>query len=582
VRRVFVFALCFGLLALAGGAAAPRAAAAEVQLPCGLPDQQPLWVDYSDGSVPFWSTVFARPGVVAAAANLIVPPQLRSAGAKTVYFDLKFHARMGSPSAPVDPARVVPAADTLFNSAVKSADCATPLIALNELFGAQVPTPWTPSTARYRANVLTFVQRLAERGARPFLLLSSAPYAHGDAADWWRQAAQYADLVPEVYFNGPAISRQGAALGSRRLRSVLRARITELTEIGIPPSRIGVMLTFSSTPRTGGREGLQPLSKWLDVVKWESLAAKAVASETGIASVWSWGWGSWSAAGNDPDKPIAACVWLWTRDPALCDAPTVAADVGFDPSLTVGGTIPEGAVCVMGKAALWRSVVTGLTRTTGDADIALSAALQRLALAAAVPVATSDVLTAERAVILDHFRGVRALYMAALARAGTSLAGARAILADELRRNKIERHLRTPPPSAAAIAEYYAVHDGQPARMVTAESPLTWLGNRRTGVAVAGLAPGRLFKLDPDTTTAIAGVKMLAQGETAPLGAFPLSAAAPSIRAALVDEARSDAFLTWSSRRQNQALPRLECVADALPQPTPVDLTDWLPYLALH
>ena len=87
--------LCFALLG--AGAAVPRAQAAGTQLPCGLPEQQPLWVDFADGSVPFWSTVFARPGIVGAAANLIVPPQLRAAGAKTIAFDLNFHTRMGSP-----------------------------------------------------------------------------------------------------------------------------------------------------------------------------------------------------------------------------------------------------------------------------------------------------------------------------------------------------------------------------------------------------------------------------------------------------------------------------------------------------
>jgi hypothetical protein len=572
--------LCFGLLG--AGAAVPRAQAAATQLPCGLPEQQPLWVDFADGSVPFWSTVFARPGIVGAAANLIVPPQLRAAGAKTIAFDLNFHTRMGSPSKPVDPDKVIPAANTLFNNAVRWTECDKPLIALNELFGAQTPTPWTATITQYRANVLAFVQRLAERGARPFLLLSNRPYAHGDAAEWWLQVAQYADLVPEVYFNGPSISRQGAVAGSRRLRSTLRSRIQDLTSIGIPASRIGVMLTFSSTPGAGGREGLQPLSKWLDVVKWESLAAKSIARETGIATVWSWGWGSWTAAGNDPDKPIAACVWLWTRDSSLCDASGAAGGRGFDPSLTVGPAIPAGAVCVLGTAPLWSSVVTSLTRTTGDADIALSGALQRLVVAGAARVSTSDVLRAERDVILDHFRGSRALYLAALARARTSLAGARAIIADELARNVIERKLPVATPSSSAIQEFYATNDSQPARMVTAEQPLVWLGNRRSGVAVAGLGPGRLFHLEPDAKTAIDGVSIATVGETAPLGAFPLSVAAPAIRAALVDEARADAFRTWSSRRQNQAVARLECTNDNFPQPTPVDLTEWLPYLSVR
>ena len=40
-----------------------------------LPDKTPLWIDFADGSVPYWQ-MFARPGVIAAAANFIFPPQI--------------------------------------------------------------------------------------------------------------------------------------------------------------------------------------------------------------------------------------------------------------------------------------------------------------------------------------------------------------------------------------------------------------------------------------------------------------------------------------------------------------------------
>jgi hypothetical protein len=221
VRRVVV--LLGALLALGGSVAR---ADAPGPLPCGLPQGRPLWVDYADGMVPFWSTIFARPGIVGAASNFIVPPQLRAKGAKTVYFDLYMNNRVGTPSKPADPSVVQARADKLFDTAASSSGCATPLIALNELSGANLPTPWTPTTTQYRANVLALVQRLAERGARPFLLLPRRPYVHDESADeWWRQAAQYADLVPEVYFSGPSVSKQGAVLGSRRLRGTMRTRL---------------------------------------------------------------------------------------------------------------------------------------------------------------------------------------------------------------------------------------------------------------------------------------------------------------------------------------------------------------------
>ena len=48
--------------------------------------------------------MFARPGVIAAAANFIYPPQLRALGAKTVYWDMHFLRRVGTPLEPFDPA----------------------------------------------------------------------------------------------------------------------------------------------------------------------------------------------------------------------------------------------------------------------------------------------------------------------------------------------------------------------------------------------------------------------------------------------------------------------------------------------
>jgi hypothetical protein len=578
VKRLL--ALSLALAALAAGAAPQRAPAAKAEVPCGLPQGRPLWVDYADGSVPFWSTVFARPGIVGAAANFIVPPQLRAGGAKTVYFDLNFHNRMGSPSAPVDPASIRDRAEKLFETASKSSACDKPLIALNELFGAQTPTPWTPSTTTYRANVLAFVQRLSELGARPFLLLSQRPYTHDEAGDWWRQAAQYADLVPEVFFNGPSVSKQGPVKGSTRMRSTIRTRIHDLTDLGIPASRIGVTLTFSSTPKTGGREGLKPLSKWLDVVKWEALAVKAVAKETRISSVWSWGWAAWNVAGNDPEKPVAACVWLWTRDHSLCDAPKVAGKQ-LDPSLQVGRSIPGGALCLLDDRPLWRSAVTALTRITRDPDIALSASLQRLVLSEAATATSGDVLAAERDVIADRFGGSRAAYLAALRHAGATLTAARAVLGDELRSRNVERGLSVRAPSARDIADLYARYDGADARLIRSTKRLPWLGNRGTGVAIAATAPRRVFALAPNGRATIGDAHVTALGATTPLGAFSLAAAAPTLRAALVEVARVDAYRTWSSRHQNQALARIECAGDTFPQPTPVDVTAWLPFLAL-
>jgi hypothetical protein len=580
VKRLVVVLGVAVAIAAAGGAHRSRAAA-PAALPCGLPQAQPLWVDYADGMVPFWSTIFARPGIVGAASNFIVPPQLRAKGAQTVYFDLYLNNRVGTPSKPADPSTIEARADKLFDTAARSSGCAQPLIAENELFGAQLPTPWTPTTAQYRANVLAYLQRLAERGARPFLLLSNRPYTHDDAADdWWRAAAQVADIVPEVYFSGPSVSKQGAVNGSRRLRATMRTRIEDLIQIGIPTSRLGMMLTFSSTPHAGGREGLQPLSKWLDVVKWEALAAKQVTSELHVGSVWTWGWAAFNPAGNDPDKPKAACAWLWTRDHSLCDAPGLAGKA-FDTSLDVGATLPPGTICLLGSTPLLANDVAALARLTGDRQLAFSAELKHAVVEQATRIATKDVLQAERDVILDHFGGSRQAYVAALVRAKATQALARSILGDELRRRIVEAGLRVPSRSGGQLQQWYATYGTLKARLVRTSKRVRWLGNRKAGIALGERAPGRIFPLAAGASKVVDGVKVTALGETAPLAAFPFAQAAPAVRQALVDEQKDAAFALWARRRQNQSLARLTCRHDEAPQPATLDLTDWLPFLSL-
>ena len=100
-----------GVLAAAVAAAAAlallgsgRAPAQELQANCSLfTGKTPLWLDFADGSVPFWR-LFARPGVVATAPNLQLPALIRARGGTTVYFDLHLKERVGVPNAPADPA----------------------------------------------------------------------------------------------------------------------------------------------------------------------------------------------------------------------------------------------------------------------------------------------------------------------------------------------------------------------------------------------------------------------------------------------------------------------------------------------
>src|SRR5437588_12233619 len=89
------------LLALTAVAALPGRARADGEC-APLPAKKPVWIDFADGSVPFWDE-FARPGVVAAASNLLFPPKLRAAGAQTVYWDMYLNNRVGTPGAAAHP-----------------------------------------------------------------------------------------------------------------------------------------------------------------------------------------------------------------------------------------------------------------------------------------------------------------------------------------------------------------------------------------------------------------------------------------------------------------------------------------------
>jgi hypothetical protein len=577
VRRFLLVIAAFAIVA-----ALPGRARAEGEC-APLPAKKPVWIDFADGSVPFWQ-VFAKPGVVAAASNQLFPPKLRAAGAQTVFWDMYLNNRIGQPSKPVDPETVVVKANRLFDAAVRSSQCSTPFIAENELFGASLPTPWSVTNAQYRANVLLYLRTLAARGGHPYLLVSSRPYTAGEAGDWWRQVAEVSDIVQEVYFPAPAIYQQGPLVGNRVLRSAFRRAILGYTRIGIPISKLGIMLGFHTELHQGGREGLKPAQAWFRTVKWQALAAKQVASEWPFATIWSWGWANWGQRGLDPDKPAAACVWLWTRDPRLCNGPA-AAGRGFVRSLTEGQIrLRSGAYCTVGRRSLSTAAISRLQSLTGDRQLAFTALYARAVESERTPVRTSDVLAAERAVIAQRFRGSQAAYRTALAQGGASVTLARGILADELRRLRVEATLPGGRPSGAAVAAFYSAYPDLLTRPVLVRPTPWWLDGRGRGLALSSLAPPSLFRVPtgrPSLVRAFDGsYGVRPTGRTMPLGALPLSRARAGIVAALRIFARGAAFERWTAREQTSALRRTTCYRDDLPTAAAVDLSTYLPFLS--
>jgi len=552
---------------------------------CGLPVTQPIWAEYG-WTTPEFTNILGKPGLVVAASSGDYPAQMRAKGAATIYFDLNFNKRIGTTTAPADPATIPDKAKRLFDFAVQQIGCTTPVIVLNELSGAALVTPWSANNAQYRQNALAFVQNLAMLGAHPVLLVAARPYTGGDAAVWWQQAAASAELVREDYIPATSTWNLGPILGNRTLRASYRQAIADFTGLGIAPDRLGLMLSFATTKGFGGRNGLEPDAAWYQVVKWQALAVQEVAAETGIASVWSWGWPEWTASETDPAKPYALCAWLWVRSLSYCNAPK-AIGKAFVTSRTEGqlSVLTPGTQCLVGAQALSNDAIQELQLLTGDRETAYSALFQRLIESGQEPVAQRDVLAAERAVITQSFRGSRGAYIAALARANATVAIARGILADQLRRAKVEASLSSATPSAADVQTFYTSYPDLPVRLVQAKPAPQWLGSKTRGLALGEVAPDRLFSLPTGQSATVRtgdgtfSVKPLRDALS--LGAVPLGNVRPAIVAALRSFERGQAYESWTVRLQRSALNKAICARDDLPQPAAVDLTSFLPFLRL-
>jgi hypothetical protein len=302
--------------------------------------------------------------------------------------------------------------------------------------------------------------------------------------------------------------------------------------------------------------------------------------------VWSWGWATYSAAGSDPDKPYAACVWLWAaRGPQFCDAPKYVQPA-FDESLTEGQVVdlPPGARCQLPDGQrIDRNAVGRLTALTGDPDYAASALLERAVLRATQTVPVADVRSAERAVIAASFRGSRATYLAALARARLTLPDAQAIIADDLARDEIEARFRPQPPPAAQVRDFLSTYAAEPARLVKTTRPAPWLDGASRGWVVSTLGPQDVIDLAGPATvdTADGSFDVMPLGPALPLALLAPTAADGVARAALDRFAHESAYDGWLRSQEQAQLAGALCVGDNLPAASgATDLDALAPFLA--
>ena len=305
------------------------------------------------------------------------------------------------------------------------------------------------------------------------------------------------------------------------------------------------MLAFQTRPGSGGREGLKPASAWFEVAKLQALAAKQVARELSIAHIWSWGWGVFNEAGSDPDKQGAACVWLWARDPRLCNAPRHVE--GFDPDRREGQIdLAAGVRCALGEQVITNNQIGELSRLTRDPEVALSALFARLVESREAAVGPHDILAAERTIVARRFGGQSGGY-AGRARPRTRDTPGR----PRHRRRRAAGGGRSRPGSpcrrrpAPQLAELQLTYGSVPAREVQVEPAPSWLPDGR-GVALALDAPPQVFTAPLGRAVTIRtfeGVFTLrALADTAPLAAIPVDAARPAISRALRAAAQADRY----------------------------------------
>ena len=256
----------------------PRADAASC---AACPPTAPLWVDYAGHDAP----IVPKPGMVlAVSSGTVVPAQMRAAGAATIFFDLHLNDRVGTTrraGRPGDDRRQGEEAVRLRRPGDRLRDAADRRERALRRSDADSVERDERAVPRERARAAAGARRRSAR--RPAITIANPPYTGGDAADWWREAAQAAILIRQVYFTSPGpkgLIALGPARASRSMRKGMRGLVARFGAIGIPAGRVALELQFQSAPGQGGRQGLQPTSAWLEFVKLEALAAKQVADDT--------------------------------------------------------------------------------------------------------------------------------------------------------------------------------------------------------------------------------------------------------------------------------------------------------------
>ena len=280
----------------------------------------PRWVDFADQTVGWRERVFGHKNITVAIADPQLAASLRKRGARTTFWEMNLYRVVGTPTKPLPRRHVRATADRLVFRARRSTGLRNPWITFNEMLGSRDRRPFRLAERRYRENILILLGRVCARGALPWLLVPSNPRTDDKSRRWWKRVGELSGVIRETYFSAPEVMKYSPQNATLVMRARLRGAAYAMSQLRIPRHHQGIVLGFQSGG-IYGRNGLASRAEWLQFVALKTAAARQVAREHGLGTVWSWGWGTYNLRGTDGDKPLAACTYLWVRAARFCALP---------------------------------------------------------------------------------------------------------------------------------------------------------------------------------------------------------------------------------------------------------------------
>ena len=567
-----------------------HAHAAVVGAPAGCPTRSRSGSTTPRASVGFRERRLRRSrGSSPRTSGAAVPAALRKGGAQTVYWHMKLGALVGTTTAPADPATITAAARSSsrggrvdrLRDAVHRAERAERRLDDDAVDGDELALP--PEHPR-RCCARS---RRRARGRSCSSTRSRTPAATRPA--WWREAAQVADIVPEVYFNAP----RGDAPGRdpRQPRGCGRRSGTRSppTRRSGSRSRSSASCSASSPARArAAARGSSPPSTWFRVR--EALHARREAGRGRVRDRHGLdvGVGDVQHRRRRPRQAGGRVRLPLDARPVLCDGPA-AAGTGFDDSRAEGQleTIPAGAQCTLDGRALRQTDLSRMTAVTRDRDVAFTILYDRLVetgLAKVVGRARDAGDPGDRRRRLRRQpAGVQRRAREGAGRTSSSRAR-RSPTSSCARRSRARSGARRRPSARSAC--FYGAYADVLIRPFKVTPAAPWLGNRRAGLRARRVGPGRALPAAVRGRLAVHHRPRLVHGHAAGRGAPARrrparGRARPAIRTTLRSFARTQAYEDAARKRAESALNRTTCLRDDLPNPAVVSVSTYLPFLAL-